>query len=105
MRKVNEQYLNDLKAEPNKFDIAATRLHFDLDDELKNDLSNSNDKYRKLVSPVRTFVTSYGDMDRDYLKSKKISPDFVFQLAFQLAYYKMFNKYGNQKKLNESFDL
>ena len=94
MRKVNRLYLTDLKAEANKFDIAASRLRFDLDDLLKNDLSNSYEKFRKLVRPVRTFVTSYGDMDRNYLKSKKISPDFAFQLALQLAYFKMFNKYG-----------
>lgn len=90
--KVGQQYLANLKGESNEYNISAFKLQFDLDDALQNDLDRSIEEYRKLISPVRTSVVSYGNMDRNYLKTKNISPDFVFQMAFQLANYKMFKK-------------
>ena len=90
--KVNQQYLTDLKGEPNQYNISAFKLNFDLDSELKNDLSSSIEAYKKLISPIQMAVVSYGNMNKSYIKSKNISPDFVFQMAFQLANYKLFKK-------------
>jgi len=89
---IHKNYLMNLKEESNKYNISAFKLQFDLDDTLRNDLENSIEEYRKLISPVEMSVVSYGAMDRNYLKAKNISPDFVFQMAFQLANYKLFNK-------------
>lgn len=77
--------MNGLKGESNQYNISAFKLAFDLDNELKNEIVNSKEEYKKLVSPVKMSVVSYADMNKKYLKSKNISPDFVFQLAFQLG--------------------
>lgn len=92
--RVNQQYLSGLMQESNKYNISAFKLGFDLDDELKNDLNAAVDHYKKLVGDLKLSVVSYPNMDRSFIKSKHISPDFVFQMAFQLANYKLFTKTG-----------
>lgn len=92
---VNQQYLSDVKQEPNKYNISAFKLGFDIDNELKNDLNNSIEEYKKLIIPVKLSVSSYGNMSKKFIKSKNMSPDFVFQMAFQLSNYKLYhNKTG-----------
>lgn len=92
--KVNQQYLTGLMQESNRYNISAFKLAFDLDDELKNELDTAVAEYKKLVGGVKMSVVSYSNMDRAFIKSKHISPDFVFQMAFQLANYKLFTKTG-----------
>lgn len=92
--KVNQQYLTGLMQESNRYNISAFKLGFDLDDELKNDLDAAVGNYKKLVSELKMSVVSYGNMDRTFIKNQHISPDFVFQMAFQLANYKLFTKTG-----------
>ena len=91
---MNQQHLAGLMQESNRYNISAFKLAFDLDDGLKNDLAAAADHYKKLVGEVKMSVVSYGNMDRSFIKSKHISPDFVFQMAFQLANYKLFTKTG-----------
>lgn len=87
-----DNYLTNLTNNKSTYNISAFKLNFDLDDGLKNDLSISIDHYRRLIENVKMSVVSYEEMNRDYLKTKNISPDFVFQMAFQMANYKLFNK-------------
>ena len=100
---MNQQYLTGLMQESNRYNISAFKLNFDLDDELKNELATAVDAYKKLVGEVKLSVVSYNNMDRNFIKNKHISPDFVFQMAFQLANYKLFTKTG--KRLSRFFPI
>lgn len=75
-------------------DIASAELTFTLDERCRQDLEGARRRFVKLASSVQMQVVEYDQMDRGYLKGKHISPDFVFQMAFQMAYYKLFTGTG-----------
>ena len=53
--------------------------------------SIANAKYRDWTKTLGLDYVVYDKMDRNYFKQNKLSPDSMFQLAFQMAYYKMFS--------------
>jgi hypothetical protein len=61
------------------------KLEFSLTPELERGVQSAKEKFDETVSKLKTEileVTSYG---RDYIKSKKLSPDAFMQLAFQVS--------------------
>jgi carnitine O-palmitoyltransferase 2 len=76
-------------------DVRSTEITFTLDDRSKHELNEARKRFLKFASSVQMRVIEYENMDRGYLKSKRISPDFVFQLAFQMAYYRLFTGTGS----------
>lgn len=66
-----------------------TRLSFNLDDDMKSTIKAASDSYRKWTKGLDLNYILYNRMNRDYFKKSKLSPDSMFQLAFQLAYHKI----------------
>ena len=57
---------------------------FMLTDELKSDIERSMAKYKDTVSGLKLKSLDYTRYGGNFVKSKKISPDALIQLAFQV---------------------
>ncbi|XP_074597624.1 carnitine O-palmitoyltransferase 2, mitochondrial-like [Brevipalpus obovatus] len=77
-----------------------TRLNFSLDGQMKEAIKGCNIKYQEWTKTLGLDYVLYDKMDRNYFKKSKLSPDSMFQLAFQLAYYKI--SYGKTPVTYES---
>jgi len=76
-----------------QLDIASTNVshhEFELDDGMKNVIANSKDKFGNFVSKLSFHAQEIEDFGKNYFKDKKLSPDGVLQLAFQIAYHRMY---------------
>lgn len=80
--------------QPSTGDVEPHRLGFTLDQRLRNDLGLAQQNFKQFAAPVQMTVVHYEQMNRQYLKERRISPDFVFQMAFQMANYKLFTNTG-----------
>lgn len=78
-------------------DVSQNRLSFTMDERTRQNLDSANRKFRQFAASVQMTVVEYEDMNRQYLKSRHISPDFVFQMAFQMANYKLFTHPGKHE--------
>lgn len=78
----NMEIDSDIKAQVN-------RLAFSIDSDLRKVIKESSDAYRKWTMGLDLNYILYTRMNRDYFKKSRLSPDSMFQLAFQLAYYKI----------------
>jgi len=67
-------------------------LDFVFDNEIKSAADEATIKWNKITSDLEMDYVKYGDMNRAFFKKNKLSPDSMFQLSFQLAYYRLFNK-------------
>ncbi|KJE93240.1 carnitine palmitoyltransferase II [Capsaspora owczarzaki ATCC 30864] len=72
----------------------AQRLDFDLNDEIKTGIRNAIAKYQKLDQSLDIKTMEYHGFGKDAIKRHKLSPDGVAQMAFQLAYTRMYGKTG-----------
>lgn len=68
-------------------------LPFKLTPELKEAAKKADENWRKFTSSLDINYTICSDLTRDYLKKKKVSPDAMFQLAFQMAFYKCYKTF------------
>ena len=71
-----------------QLDIASTNVshhEFELDDGMKNVIANSKDKFGNFVSKLSFHAQEIEDFGKNYFKDKKLSPDGVLQLAFQVS--------------------
>lgn len=64
------------------------KLSFCLSDNLKNAVKAAKNNYMKSTENLDINFIKYSKMNRDYFKKKKLSPDSMFQLGFQMAYYR-----------------
>ena len=65
------------------------KLEFHLSDHLKSESQQIQSEFLQTVSTLKTDLFIYYGVGRDDIKALKLSPDAVFQLAFQMAYYRM----------------
>ncbi|XP_076461883.1 peroxisomal carnitine O-octanoyltransferase-like [Babylonia areolata] len=70
------------------------QLQFHLDPFLLNSLEEAKMEYRKLSSRVEVKITPFTTFGKKYLKTRSVHPDTCFQLAVQLAYFRMYNKHA-----------
>lgn len=69
-------------------------LPFKLSKESKKDVKSAEENWKKLSSSLDMSYVLYDRMSREYFKRKKVSPDSMFQLAFQMAYHKLYNSFA-----------
>lgn len=67
-------------------------LDFVFDNEIKQAANEAHKKWNNLTSDLDLNYVLFEEVSRDFFKKNKLSPDSMFQLAFQLAYYRLFNK-------------
>ncbi|XP_074596788.1 carnitine O-palmitoyltransferase 2, mitochondrial-like [Brevipalpus obovatus] len=65
------------------------RLDFSLDDTIKLSIEEAKKKHLSITRNLDVSHISRDGLTKSFLKSKKVSPDSFFQLAFQMAYYKI----------------
>lgn len=58
-------------------------------------LENATAKYKKFTEITSLKVLEFKKFGRNYIISKKLSPDGFVQMAFQLAYYLCFSTFGS----------
>lgn len=69
-------------------------LRFQLSSESREDVSVAEKHWRDLSQSLEMDYALYDRMSRDYFKEKKVSPDSMFQLAFQMAYYQIYQSFA-----------
>ena len=69
------------------------KLSFNLSENSKNAVKVAKSNYAKNTENLDINFIKYSKMNRDYLKKKKVSPDSMFQLGFQMAYYRLNNSF------------
>ena len=89
MRFFNEIYQESSKEnfEPNT-DVPSPKvsLHeFELDQAMKDVINESKIKFDSFVSKLSFHGQEIEEFGKNYMKSKKVSPDGVLQLAFQVC--------------------
>ena len=69
------------------------KLKFQITDAFKQVIKNAKNNYIKNTENLDINFIKYGKMNRDYFKQKKLSPDSMFQLGFQMAFYRIYNSF------------
>ena len=67
------------------------KLSFNLTPSLEATISKARKSYQQFTNQLELRVTKVDNVTKSFFKNLKIGPDAVFQLSFQLAYYKLFN--------------
>lgn len=75
------------------------KLEFTFDDSSKAAISAAKERYIADTSRLKVAGKKYDRMSKEYLKSKKISPDGVLQLSIQIGHRRM---YGHPAATYES---
>lgn len=100
LRVFNEMYQDSTK---NRFVTPSTtvedasnqvkHLPFKLPTEVKQAAAKADENWRKFTSSLDINYTISSELTRDYFKKKKLSPDSMFQLAFQMAFYRCYKTF------------
>ncbi|XP_055338487.1 carnitine O-acetyltransferase-like isoform X2 [Paramacrobiotus metropolitanus] len=72
--------------------VDAKQLTFDLDKDMIAHIDTAVDLMDTHVEDVDLDVLDFTDYGKDFIKSRKYSPDSYFQMALQLAYYRLYNQ-------------
>jgi carnitine O-palmitoyltransferase 2 len=99
LRFMNEVYADSMKStfQPNEsHDLMrllspVTKLQFSLDSGDISAIKAAKDKFQKAVDSLTFEAFQYAKNGRDFIKSKKMAPDAIMQLSFQMAFY---DQYG-----------
>jgi carnitine O-palmitoyltransferase 2 len=83
---VGPETVVDSKTDPQS---EVKHLAFQMDGFCKNAAKEAREKLAKFTATLDLNFLKYNKMNRDYFKQKKLSPDSMFQLAFQSAFYKL----------------
>lgn len=67
-------------------------LDFVFDNEIKQAAEEAHRQWKQTTSNLDLNYVKFSEVSRNFFKKNKLSPDAMFQLAFQLAYYRLFNK-------------
>ena len=76
-----------------------TRLDFQLDSKILQDINTAEKNFDKLVGKHELSVLAYSTYGKNLIKKFRMSPDAYVQMVIQLAYYK---KYGVSRSTYES---
>ena len=92
LRFFNEMYKetteNPIKVDPGKLagvEPADSLLQFNLSDKVKKEISLIKNEYQKVTSSLDVNLLEYDKFGKAFVKSKKLSPDGIMQLSFQVC--------------------
>uniref|UniRef100_A0A8D0KV81 Carnitine O-palmitoyltransferase 2, mitochondrial n=1 Tax=Strix occidentalis caurina TaxID=311401 RepID=A0A8D0KV81_STROC len=71
---------------------AVQKLDFKLNDALKAGITKAKQKFDATVESLSLNLIQFREGGKDLLKQKKVSPDAVAQLAFQMAFLRQYNQ-------------
>ncbi|KAK2543146.1 Cpt2 [Columba livia] len=71
---------------------AVQKLDFKLNDALKAGITKAKQKFDARVESLSLNLIQFHDGGKEFLKQKKVSPDAVAQLAFQMAFLRQYNQ-------------
>uniref|UniRef100_A0A8C8B3A0 Carnitine O-palmitoyltransferase 2, mitochondrial n=1 Tax=Otus sunia TaxID=257818 RepID=A0A8C8B3A0_9STRI len=71
---------------------AVQKLDFKLNDALKAGITKAKQKFDATVESLSLNLIQFHEGGKDLLKQKKVSPDAVAQLAFQMAFFRQYNQ-------------
>ncbi|XP_057297160.1 carnitine O-palmitoyltransferase 2, mitochondrial-like isoform X2 [Hydractinia symbiolongicarpus] len=74
--------------------LTVQKLDFDLDNKMKTAIEKSQEEFNQRVKTLTINAIRMEEYGKNYLKTKKLSPDAVMQLAFQIAYYRQHGKHA-----------
>jgi hypothetical protein len=83
-----DHVFSDPPAQGSTSQIAPKKLKFQLNDILQSEITESQENMKKMVLGTQTAVEQFSLFGRKWMSENKISPDGVFQMALQMAYYK-----------------
>lgn len=64
-------------------------LPFNLNNHVTSAIAEAEKRFKSQVEKLDLKTNAFGNLGKDYLKSKKISPDGTAQMALQIAYHKI----------------
>lgn len=67
-------------------------LDFVFDSEIVKAAEDAHQNWNRVTTGLDLNYVKFAEISRNYFKKNKVSPDSMFQLAFQLAYYRLFGK-------------
>lgn len=71
----------------------ARKLDFKLNPEIERGISAAKEKFDKTVNGLDIAELQVHTYGKDYIKSKKLSPDAIMQLAIQMAFFRQNGKF------------
>ncbi|NXS71063.1 CPT2 palmitoyltransferase, partial [Pandion haliaetus] len=71
---------------------AVQKLDFKLNDALKAGITKAKQRFDASVEALSLNLIQFHEGGKDLLKQKKVSPDAVAQLAFQMAFLRQYNQ-------------
>ncbi|KAM4721091.1 carnitine O-palmitoyltransferase 2, mitochondrial [Rhinophrynus dorsalis] len=71
---------------------AVQKLNFHLDDSLKAAVVNAKKKFDAAVNSLTIETMEFKRGGKDFLKTQKLSPDAISQLAFQMAFLRQYGQ-------------
>ncbi|GAB1597880.1 carnitine O-acetyltransferase-like [Argonauta hians] len=69
---------------------APVKLHFNIGRDVQAAIEASKIEIDSMIADIDLTVTSYKSFGKDFIKSMKLSPDGLIQVALQLAYYRIY---------------
>ncbi|KAM4629052.1 carnitine O-palmitoyltransferase 2, mitochondrial [Polymixia lowei] len=89
-----EQPLLNPSSAPAAVDSASAvrRLQFNLDSELENGIVKAKENFHAAVSKLTIDALEFKKGGKEQLKKKKLSPDAIAQLAFQMGFLRQYGK-------------
>eukprot|EP00164_Ancoracysta_twista_P002396 GFYU01003174.1.p1 GENE.GFYU01003174.1~~GFYU01003174.1.p1 ORF type:complete len:660 (-),score=214.07 GFYU01003174.1:117-2096(-) len=95
LRYFNEVY--DDSKDPRPVDTSrdappAQKLGWEIDDKGRQYIEKAQQNHNEKVDALELRAFRLFGFGKDYIKSVKLSPDGIVQQAFQIAYYRMYNK-------------
>ncbi|KAM9762595.1 carnitine O-palmitoyltransferase 2, mitochondrial [Menidia menidia] len=78
---------------------AVRRVHFNLDTELETGIKKATENFDSAVSKLTIDAMEFKKGGKELLKKRKLSPDAIAQLAFQMGYLR---QYGHTAATYES---
>ncbi|KPP59902.1 carnitine O-palmitoyltransferase 2, mitochondrial-like [Scleropages formosus] len=71
---------------------AVRRLEFRLNGTLQNSISKAKENFKSAISKLTIAAMEFKKGGKEMLKEKKLSPDAVVQLAFQMAFLRQYGQ-------------
>uniref|UniRef100_A0A0N5AYL8 Carn_acyltransf domain-containing protein n=1 Tax=Syphacia muris TaxID=451379 RepID=A0A0N5AYL8_9BILA len=80
----------DLSVDVNR---CMKKITFTLSDEIRKVVCAAQESHRNIASRLNCGISLHEELTRDLIKKSKLSPDFLMQLAIQLAFYKLYKHF------------
>lgn len=78
------------QASSSVYDLPSPKmLEFEIDDSIKSSINNAGAMLDKEIERLHLTVRQFNDFGKNLLKKHRVSPDSFFQIAMQLAYFRL----------------